>query len=608
MARKKRKLTPPPPRRPAGRDAWLLPGLGGLALVAAWLAALGGLADRTLDLRFLFQLDSLRPWLVFRDAFLTEDYPAQGWRHGVAPFYFPDFAVLWGLFAAGLDVREGMLFYALLQPALAAGGWILVCDRLFGKSPGRRAAVLLLQALALLVAAWRGGDLFVAPLMFGMRGGSWALLPWLLWLLLRTLDAGGAKAGPFHPQKLAAAGALLAGLVLAAASDLVYASWLLAPSAAALLGLVALKKCGRGEFALLAAPLVLCVPLGRALHRSFGFRENPGVEGLTSFNPESMGAALSDLSAAFAYGAARNPAEALAWIFFAVAATWLGLSVLRLAPFPARFFAPPESRAGIFVALFVPLSAGAALGAVVAAGNTAAPPRVFEIGFNSALRYVLPAVYFPLFAGWALLPWRAGLFRLRPLPAACACFAAVVLLAAPKALAVRAAALEPFGTPFHQCFNAAAGRLGWRGGISQVGLAHQLIASPGNDVEKMAAVEVLRRGAGRSQIQIHPAVSNRHYSGGDFQFVVANLMNDRLFEIFFPRGPEERGCSLSGGECKFYFGTGPALDDASIRGAFGDPAEVVECAGLGLYHYDPPIRLDFSATDDPDSAQVGRIF
>ena len=630
MAKKKKRKAPPsPPSPPSGKAREvlapahpvraraetggnvLLPLLGAASLVAAWLAALGGFSDGTLNLFNIAELDTVRPWLVFRDAFLAEGYPFQGWRHGVAPFYFPDYAILWPLYAVGLDFQGGMILYALLQPAAAAVGWILVCDRVFGKSPIRRALILLSQALAMLIAAWRGGDLFLVQFMFGARFGSWALLPWLLWLLLRTMDAGDnrGKTGPIQPQKLAAAGALLAGLVLAIASDLTFLPWLVAPAALALLCMVALKKMRGDEFFLFAAVFVLCVPLGRTLHRSFGFSENRNTEAFTSFNLERASTALSDLAGAFAFGASRNPLEALAWIAFAIGATWLGLSVFRPSRALARFFILPKSRSGIFFALFVPLSAGAALGAVVATGN--AVPRVwYETGLNTALRYVLPALYFPLFAGWALLPWRPweSVSRVRPAPAVCALCAAAVLLASPKAVAIRASGLDPFNTPFHQCFNEAANRLGWRGGIANAGMTHPLTVDPGNDVEKMTPVGVLWQGAGQSRFYLDWTVFNRHHFEGDFQFVVANHFNGQIFD-FFPHEGKRRGCPESGeGECKTRQPPALWLGDAVIRGAFGDPAEIVECEGIGLYHYDPPIRLDFSGAENPDFAQVGRIF
>ena len=264
-----------------------LPALGALALVAGWVAALGGFSDGTLSIAWLFDFDTLRPWLVFRDSFLTDAYPASGWRHGVAPFYFPDYAILWTLFATGWDVRALMWLYALLQPAFAAAGWILVCDRLFGKSPVRRAAVLLLQALALIVAAWRGGDLFLVQLMFAARFGSWALLPWLLWLLLCALDAGesgndkrGAKTNPLHPKKLAAAGGLLFGMVLALASDLSFLPWLVAPAGFALLCMVFLKRMRAGEFLLFAAVFVFVRPAGAGFAPRFRFRRKPQHRGV----------------------------------------------------------------------------------------------------------------------------------------------------------------------------------------------------------------------------------------------------------------------------------------------------------------------------------------
>ena len=616
MARKKHKTAPAAPAaaESTGMERILLPALGALALVAAWLAALGGFSDGTLSVAIWFDFDTVRPWLVLRDFFQTDAYPPRGWRHGVPPYYVPDYVILTPLFAAGLDVRAGMVIYSLLQPVAGAVGWILVCDHLFGKSPARRAAVLLLQALTLLLAAWRGGDFFLLQTMVASRYGSWAFVPWVIWLFLRALDADGGAARRAAPKgalldakKRLAVGALLIGLILALASDLVAVSWLLAPAMAALLCLVYVKKMRAPEFLLFAAVLVLCVPLGRGLHRSFGFSENRGTGAFTSINFERMGTALSDLAGAFAFGAARNPAEALAWTAFAVVAVWRGWAVFRRSRFLERFFIPPESRGELFAALLVPLSAAAALGAVVATGN--AVPRIwYEISLNTALRYVLPALYFPLFVGWVLLPWRAELFRVRPLPAVSALCAAVVLLSAPKALAIRADALDAFNTPFYKCFNDAANRLGWKGGVANASMTHPLTANPGNPVERMLPVGVLRRGAGQSRFYLDWQNFNRHHFNGDFQFVVSNGFNGRIFD-YLPRVPEDRGCLMSGeGECQSRQPPALILDDASIRGAFGDPAEIVECAGMGLYHYDPPIRLDFSAMENPDFAQVGRIF
>ena len=588
-----------------------LPALGALALVAGWVAALGGFSDGTLSVLWIFELDTLRPWLVFYDMFLS-DYPVTGWRHAVSPYYFPDLAMAGAAYAVTPDFRAGTFLCALLMPAFAAGGWILVCDRLFGKSPVRRAAVLLLHAAPLLILAWRGPDLFVIQTMLTSRYGVWAFLPWLLWLLMRTLDAGdnggdkrGAKTTPLHPKKLAAAGGLLFGLVWALASDLTFLPWLVAPAGFALLCLVFLKRMRVGEFALFVVVLALASPLGRALHRGFGFAENRNTDWRTSFNPERSLQGLSDLGGAVVYAASRNPVEALVWIVFVVFAVWHGFAALRPSRALARWLDAPRLRSHLFVALFVPLSAAGALGAVALTGN--AVPREWwdGAGLNTALRYVLPALYFPLFAGWALLPWRAGLFRVRPAVVVCALSVAAVLIAAPKAAAVRGDALDPFNTAFHQCFNDAAKRLGWRGGIGSVGFTHPLTADPGNDVEKMTPAGILRRGAGQSRFYLDWTVFNRHHFNGEFEFVVVNGFGGRALGAF-PRAGV-RGCELSDlGSCEPPQPAALILDEGSVRAAFGDPAEVVDCEGMGLYHYDPPIALDFSGTENPDFAQVGR--
>ena len=36
------------------------------------------------------------------------------------------------------------------------------------------------------------------------------------------------------------------------------------------------------------------------------------------------------------------------------------------------------------------------------------------------------------------------------------------------------------------------------------------------------------------------------------------------------------------------------LDGAAARGAFGEPTEIIECEGIGFYHYDPPISVTHS--------------
>ena len=209
MARKKRKAvkSPPPPSHSAphaeagGHSAWLPPALGLLTLILAWLAALGGFADGTTDLRALFNVDSVYPRVQFRAFFGGADESARV-STGPAPYFFPDLLMLYAMAALGVGYASSLYLVPPLQAALSAVGWILVCDFLFGKSPARRFAVLFLHSLPLLIVAWRGADLFHVHLLSLFHYGAWAAMPWLLWFSLRVLESGEKETGRAFSRRL----------------------------------------------------------------------------------------------------------------------------------------------------------------------------------------------------------------------------------------------------------------------------------------------------------------------------------------------------------------------------------------------------------------------
>ena len=620
MARKKRKAAPPAvPAKSAvpaatestGMERILLPALGALALVCAWLSVLGAFSDGTLHIQDIFDYDTVRPWLFFRDLFLVEGYPLSGWRHSVAPFYFPDMALFFALFGLGLGVREGIWLFALLMPALAAVGWIVACERLFGKSPARRAAVLLLHALGLLFLGWGGEELFLLQAISLYHYGVWALTPWLLWLLLRVMDADQkAKGAAVSPRNLAASGALLLALSAAMASDSLVLPHFIAPAVLAMLGLVFLKQMRGGELLPVCGVLVLSAPLGRALHASFGFYEARNTELFTALRPGNLFSAPGNLLDLAAYMMIHHPLEFLVWTLFAAALAWRLLAVFRPARARAPMFEAPRERRHLFVAMFVPASIAGALAAYYATGKNF-PDMAATPESGKHLRYVLPALFFPLFAGWALLPWKKEFFRLRPGVLIPALALGIVLLSAPKALSIRAQGLDPFDPPFQRCFAQAAARLNWRGGISTFNNKDISAWTGAQGVEKILPVGVIRRGAGQSFLYLDWIATNRHYFDGAFDFVIVNGYGGRAF-MELPRGDaNDKGlqCPMSEFNTCVHPGVRPLiLDDQSIRAVFGDPAEIVECEGVGLYHYDPPIQLDFSNLENPDGAPVGRVF
>ena len=621
MARKKRKAAPsavpaksavPAATESTRMERILLPALGALALVCAWLAMLGGFSDGTLNIQDVFDYDTVRPWLWFRDLFLVEGYPPSGWRHGPAPYYVPDIALLFSLFGLGLGVRECLWLSSLLLPALAAGGWIAACERLFGKSPARRAAILLLHALALLLLGWGGVELFLLHAVAVYHYGTWALTPWLLWLLLRVLDAD-KKAPPFHPRNIAVFGALLLGLSAAVSGDLLALPHFIAPAVLGMLGLVFLKQMRGSEFLSVSAVLALSIPLGRGLHDGLVEYEARNTGLFTAPRLENLFSAPGNLLDVAAYFMIRHPLEFAVWMLFAAALAWRLFVVFRPRQTRSALFEAPRERKHLFVAMFAPASIAGALGAYYATGKNF--PDFLELAegtaaVNKHMRYVLPAVCLPLFAGWALLPWKKGLFRVRPGVLIPALALLVVLLSAPKALAIRAEGLDPFNTPFQRCFAKAANRLDWRGGISTFNERDLPAWRPAHGVEKMLPVGVLRRGAGQSVLYLDWIDTNRHYFDGAFDFVIVTGFNGRAF-MRLPRGKsdEKLQCPMSELNTCVRPGARPlVLDEQSIRGAFGDPAEIVECEGVGLYHYDPPIQLDFSNLENPDGAPVGRVF
>ena len=595
-----------------GVQTWLLPALGALGLVGAWLALLGGFADGTIDWRLIFGVDTVAPRVQFRELFLRQDGP--GWAtSGTAPYYFPDVLTQWALAALGVSVMTALYLAPLLQAALAAVGWIAVCDFLFGKSPARRCAVLLLQALPLLVLAWRGPDLFYAQLSTVSHYGVWTLLPWLLWLSLRVVASDapgkpGKKRGAPIPAAFAAG--LIFLLAAAVASDLFIGLWFVAPAGFVAVLLAWTRRMERPLAARFVGLLAAGCVLGLAL------RQLPPLAGLEFWRVQystdlGLGVFVRALGRAAAHhwhAALRNPVEAAIGLTFVGIAIWRAAAVFRpsVRQKTPPALAVPDGVRHCWTAVFVPAAMLSAL--VVPAMAGLAPdyfgylepnaPKFKTVG--AELRYYMPTWFFPLFAGWALLP--GAVLRAKIVPGLALC--AVAALAAPKAARIDFAAINPFATPFYQCFAENARRLNWRAGVGSLGFSALFTQIPGAEMEKMLAVGTFRQpGAGQS-FMVVDVVWDLNVSG-EYQFVVANAHNGRVFD-----GPPlagESGCAVDDpAACWHSVADNFVLDAESARAAFGEPKEVIDCAGVGLLHYDPPLKFDFSAREHPYLAPVAR--
>ena len=591
MAKKKRRQSAPRPVSPVvsadseGKiPARVLLLLGGLALVFAWLSFLGALSGGQLNWNDILEGDTLRPWLMFRDIG-NESAPLSGWHKPGSGMWAPDIAILWTLYAVGMDFRLAALLFPLLQSVLAAVGWILVCDRLCGKSPVRRAAVLILHSLPLLLVAHRGLDLFYNQTVPLWRFGTWAFVPWLMWLSLRALEFGGNE-----KQNNIRLAILAGAATVAAASDLAIVAWFLAPaifSAGALAFFGTIKK---SDFARFAAALVLSVPVGQWLDGVFGVGE--GASTRTDIVLDfSHFAAVGRVALSLLGGlAGRNaPEMALCAAFALAAGVWFWRTLAGGGRRGGRNVAPTFAALLVFSAMFAPLLAALTrqhFGAML-------DPGKFH---HSSHRYFLPLFYFPLFAGWALLPWNfaAAARHGRRIVAGAAVL--VVALAAPGALSIRAAELDAFSSPFHRCFAENARRLNWSGGLAGYYQTAHLAANPDAGVERVLPVSV-RREAGGSEVLSH-WIFNRHWYSGEYQFVALSGFNGRVFHTL--PSAAEPGCPRErANECLYPAHFGAVVDAAAVAAAFGEPQEIVDCEGFGFFHYDPPLRFDLAPLGAP---------
>ena len=568
-----------------------LPTLGILALVGGWLAFLGALSNGHLNWNDFLESDTLRPWLKFRDLGQGGLFLG-GWEKKLMA-WVPDIALLWGMFALGADFRVAHLAFPLLLAALSAVGWILVCDFLFGKSPVRRAVVLLLHSLPMLAASRGELDVYYHHLVPLWRGGTLAMLPWLLWLALR---AATARDGRESGIRLLALGTVVAAIV---ASDLIVLIWFVAPAIGAALALALIGAAKwRGTIRLVGALAVAAV-VGRALENPAAFFAS-GQGGLPSRLDFAHFAAVGRVMVhLIGRVVERNPLEAVVCAAFVFVAVVRGVAALFAGrkrgginlPPP---FSVPEARGHLFAALFVPAAILVPLAMTLTSpqfGEQLDPGKFY----SSSHRYFFTLFSFPLFVGWALLPWDGKFFGGRAasrvaLAGACA---AVLALSAPRAVSVSGTGLDPFATAFHKCFADNARKFGWTGGLAHVWAAFHLRANPDAGIGRVLPVSVRRGAAAEPEILFEPSVFNRHWFSGEFQFVAVNGFNGRVFHT--TPSAAERGCPAArASECVYPGHFGGIVDDASVRAAFGEPSEVADCDGFGFYHYDPPLRFDFS--------------
>ncbi len=588
------------------------------ALCAAYLATLYAVASgkTNLNVAFFSGDDHIMIWIMYRQIFADASYPVSGFRPGAAPMIIPDMLGMFSIYGMGVHPIAANLIMPMIYCAISVSGWIAVCRHLYGPSINRYAFVIVLHAVPFLFVAAGPNDVHAIALITFVHYGAWSCVPWLLFFALRTLDGGRYSKW--------AAGSLAVLLALVAASDLVIVPWLVAPMGL-ILGLFALPhldlpspcsqavRVRRGPLLMTASAFAFGVPAGILINKALPLQPNRNVGAFLSADIQGLASNLATYMNQLAEIAVRNPFSASLWTLFAAIAAWRFWIVLmpkhaNAFPDAQGILGVPAGAAHAALALYFPIAAVLSVAAVVLTGNI----NTYWIHNNllGNLRHILPATCFPLFIGWALLPWKHESLHKHAssISLGAAAFATMLAVGLAGWSYAPLSNFNSFASPFHKCFATAARRLGWKGGIGTYP-SNDLIANSAAGVERFVPVGVLRsRTQGESLLYLDWAGQNRYGFSGDFQFVVINGYKGRVYPET-PHDESTASCPLSNHDKCIPSGHSAQIMDArAAQGAFGPPQEIVECYGLGFYHYDPPIRLDYSRVANPDLTRVGNSF
>lgn len=425
------------------------------------------------------------------------------------------------------------------------------------------------------------------------------VLPWILGFWLRALGSDAlSRQWPY----LVGGGTLL---TLTVASDLIIGVWLVGPAIFSFFLLIwrqhderaFLRNC----FLRFVLAIVASIVAGLILATIPDNMPNRNTSNFLSPNLELAAVTLSGIINQLTAAISRVPVIALLWAVFSAIALWRFVIVLmpqitrqeRLDALVGVASVPAHR----FIALLIPLSAVSGI-----VGQSLAGLAIFwHVDSGLELRYCLPLLYFPLFIGWVILPMAfAGPPRKYAIGMVVVGSCAVLFAAGQLAFKADGfTRLDFTQSSFQQCFAENAQRLGWEAGIAVPFFCNQLEANEDAEIERMLPVAVVRRGPGQSFMHLDYTVFNRHKFSGEFQFVVVNEHEERVFTV----PPFAFDDARSGAK-----GVNWIINDKVARNLFGAPTEIINCEGVGLYHYEKSIQIVIPPGVDPDLAIIGQRF
>ncbi|QMU55886.1 MAG: hypothetical protein GKS04_01610 [Candidatus Mycalebacterium zealandia] len=523
----------------------------------------------------LFTSDFATPYLMWNDissgaVAFGDIFNEWNFQKVSTPYIFTDLPFLWVIYSiTGGGLAAGTHIFGVLILLLNTVGWFFLCRFVFRENPSRGNLVFILSALTYTFLAYGSSDLFGVVFFPIAHFSTWSLVPFCVLLFL------SAALSRTVVRNVGLSVILAAVCAAVFSSDIIFAIWFAAPAfAAAALILVLFRNRGFIAPAVAVAAGFFCAHFTREIFINSG---DVTIQFSGFGKPEHIQDAASDIAVWFSEAALRHPVLSIIWIIFFL--------LLLYSIFKGIFGTKKPAPERLFAWLFLLFSPPAAAGAAILTGNffiEVSPESLF------AVRYFLPVLFIPLFAGWAFLPdmtrdffKRSRFFIVAPI--------FLILVSLPGVLKFKqnSSAFAEYYPEVARCFDENFSSRGLKKGISTYWWGKSLMGTSKTGVE-IGHVYVYANPNRRAQLfSWRYGISNKFFEG-PFDFVIANSGKFRPDQDYCEGTVGRYGCRIFSSKrdpIQSYL-----LSPANALRHFGrNPSSVFECGGAQVLVFDPPL-------------------
>ncbi|WP_462137821.1 GtrA family protein [Candidatus Mycalebacterium sp.] len=527
------------------------------ALLAGDLFPRGFLFSSDFATLYLMWNDISSGAVAFRDIFTEWNF-----QRVSAPYIFTDLPLIWIIYSiTGGNLAAGIHVFGILIMLLNAVGWLFLCRFIFRKNPSRGFLVFILLALTYVFLAYGLSDLFGVVFFPVSHFSTWSFVPFCVFLFL----SAALSQTVVRNVVLSVVLAMVCAAVLS--SDIIFAVWFVAPAfAAAVLILILFRDKG---FIIPTAAVGVGFVCARFARDFFIDPGDVTIQFSGLGKSEHIQDAARDIVVWFSEAALRHPFLTVVWIvFFAL----LVYSVLQ----GVSGVKKPASEK-IFTRLFLLFTPPVSVMAAILTGNF-----FIEISPESShvVRYFIPALFIPLFAGWAFLPdLTRGFFKRSRFFVVAPIF--LILAAVPGVLKLgqNSSAFSEYYTSVDRCFDENASRFGLKKGLSTYWWGKSIMAISESRVEI-------------GHVSVYPD-PNRRAQFFAFQFGVPNKFFESPFDFVITNNykfrPDQDFCEGQGPDrCRMFSSKRDPmgsylLSPTDVVRHFGiTPSSVFECGGAQI--------------------------